>query len=208
MIILRCITIAIVIIIIQSCASEKFNLNYKGQYPISGYIVNNLEGIKIVADNAIEIFDGAIVSLRSHNLTQFSANFTLNLKAGKGLRFAIRTVYDKYPKEPAIIFDYTTDGTIIKYNGKIVKEYKNLKAKYQEPVKIVFENDGDLSKIKVDCDIVFLAKTKLAATEHIIIEALDDTYARLYGIDFEYILFVDPLTRTAEEIVVEPIYLE
>ncbi len=208
MLILRCIILAILTIIIQSCASEKFNLNYKGKYPISGYIINNLEGIKIVADNAIDIYDEAIVSLRSPNLTQYIATFTVNLRAGQGLRFSIRTVYDKYPQNPAIVLDYTTDGTTLYYKGQILKEDKNRKAKYQEPVNIIFENDGDLFKIRFDCDIFYLGKTKLASTEHIIIQALENTYARLYGIDFDQILFVDPLFRILEEKISEPIYLE
>lgn len=204
----RCIILAILMIIIQSCASEQFTLNYNYRYSISGYIMNNLDGVEIVADNAIELFDGAIVSLRSLSLTQFSADFTMKLKSGKGLRFALRSTTNNYPKHPSITFDFTTEGYSISHNGNLVKQGNALKAQYNTPTKIIFENDGDLLKIKVDCEIVFWGKTKLPATEHIIIECLEDTYARLYGIDFTYILYADPLSRTAEELVPEPIYLE
>ena len=182
------IPISILIIFIISCNPYQYYLNIQQQKSISALNMSKLDSVELMADNAILIYPGSRTAMRMFELTQLEADYTVELKQGKGVRFAIRAVSNEYDNHPKITFDYTTEGCVIKENGVLRNSVDSVKALPNVPTRVIIHNDGKLIKIKVDCTEVYYAKTEIPATEYIVIESIENSVVYISGIWFSDIL--------------------
>jgi hypothetical protein len=183
--------IILVIFILISCTPDKFTLNNKSEYRIEGLIMSNLDCVEVDKDNAIMLHPGGRAALRTFDLTQLLADFSVNIYSGQGIRFAIRTVSKYYPNSPSLVFDYSLSGCKIIENDKIIGFNDSVKVKFKEPARIIIKNDGEFYSIKVDCKEVFKGFTKIPSTEYIILETLMESEAYVYGIKFANVIKED-----------------
>ena len=167
---------------------DKFMLNKSDPKPIAGYILSPLGTVEQVAENAIYVHQGGIVSLRNGGLTQLFADFTIEIRSGKGVKFAIRTNSIDYPNHPSITLEYTTDGCFIKENNAMIFERKEIKANQFEPARIKIINDGEFIIMAVDCEVLKVFKTKLKSTEYVVIESMENSDLLVSGIRFTNII--------------------
>ena len=180
--------VLLAIIIQPGCTPDLFWLNRQQPNQVPGLIMSGLESVEKTADNALVLHDSSRAALALPMITQLEGDFTVELKKGDGVRFAIRSASANYEIHPAIKFDFTVNGCIIKENNELKGNADTVKAIYNEPSRIIIQNDGKIVRIKVDCDIVYYAKTELPATEYIIVETLPGSEAYLYGINFADVL--------------------
>lgn len=172
-------------ILFYSCAPpDAFILNRKEPVQIYGLIMSGLETVEQVRDNALYLLPDAMVALKAEEKTQLATDFTVELRDGDGIRFAFRTISDNYEKQNKITFDYTINGCLVKENEKIITKVDSIRAVLNDQKLIRILNEGNTYSITVDCDTVIKARTKLLATEYVIIKALNRTEAVLSGIDF------------------------
>ena len=196
------------IIILSSCSPDKFILNQNERYPISGLIMSGLDRVDVIGENVLILNEEGRTALRSVGLTQFRADFTVELLKGDGIRLSIRSASHHYRYHPSLALDYTSNGCSITENGRLVKKIDSIRAIYRTPTRIIMENDGKYCQISVDCNIIYKGPTPLLATEYIILESINDTKARITGISFNDILEADPLLKTAEEAIFQPVYMK
>jgi hypothetical protein len=167
---------------------DRFILSQDTPTPVAAYIMSPLGTVEKAAENAVLISQGGIVSLRNINLTQHFADFTVNLRSGRGLKFTLRTNAIDYPKHPSISLEYTTEGCFIKENNKILFENREIKANQYEPARIKIINDGDYIIMAVDCEVLKVFRTKLESTEFFVLESIENSEILITGIRFSYII--------------------
>ena len=180
--------LAALAIIITSCATEYFLLDEQMPERVVGYKMTSLDSVEKMRTNQFKIYDGGMCSLRKMEVTQLLADFTVEVDGGEGIRFAFRTVRNKYEQQPKIAFDYTPNGTVLKENDEVIADVDSIKLEYNEPKRVVIKNDGRYYYVTVDCDTVHTGYTRMPATEFVIIETLPGSNAVLSGIDFAEIL--------------------
>lgn len=173
-----------VILLLSSCNPTMFVLNSRGEHIISGEILSSVESLEVTGDKQLTMYPGGKVALRVPLITLMIAEFTADIQQGEGLKFFMRTVVNDFEKIGNIEFDYTTKGSKVFENGRVIGMADSVAAKANQPRKIVIKNDGPVFCILADCDTVYSGRTNLNCTEFIIIEAFPDTKARLYGINF------------------------
>lgn len=176
--------IIIIIMIFQSCAPDEFVLNQESQYLINGIKLSSLNSIEQIATNALLLHENSITGLCLTNITQIYADFTMELRKGNGIRFAVRTNLNDYPNHPSITLDWTIEGCIVKENGKVINVNNSIKAIPFYPTRIIIVNDCELVKMYSDCNLIAQFKTKLPCTEYVVIEAEKGTEALAKGIEF------------------------
>lgn len=180
--------IILVIILLASCTPDTFMLNQKETNRIYGLKMCPLDSAKKLKDNALMLYDGGRIALKSIQETQLIRDFTLETSSGSGVRFAFRTARNNYDEHPAVVFDFTTNGSKIYENNELVLSVDTVSLSHNEPRRITIKNDGEIYEIVVDCDTVAVAASKLPATEYIIVGTLPGTEALLSGINFAEIL--------------------
>ena len=107
---------------------------------------------------------------------------------GEGFRFGFRTNSLEYGRHPAILFDYTINGSTVYENNQVVMKKDNVRPGIKTPARIQISNDGREIKITVDCEEIYYSNTALTATEYIIIESINNTAGVFSGIEFAEIL--------------------
>lgn len=183
------IIILLAIILLYSCVPpDIFMLNKRSEDRIDGFIVSKLDSVELVKDNAIMIHDGGIASLKLTGITQLKFDVTMLVEKGDGVKFSFRTVKHNYPNNPSISFVFSPSGSKVRDNNIIVADVDSVKLEYEKLHRIIIKNDGNLVRVKVDCDEIYVGKTELLATEYLIVESLSGTSAFLSGINFADIL--------------------
>jgi len=173
--------------VLTACHPELFELNTQipGEYTISGLnMSNDFEDIEFYADNAMRMYPGSIACMMLSEITDLSADMTVQLLEGQGLKFFIRSNCNYYPDHPAITFEYRIDGYIIKEDDRIVAESTKPTADYGKRVRIVIHNYAKNIMITADCDTLCRFDTYIPNTEYIIAEALPNSSADISGISF------------------------
>ncbi len=169
------------------CASEKFYL-YRGfSYQIEGEILGAIDSVEQTHDNAFVLRPGGIVSLRMEGVTEFFSEFDMRLQQGSGVRFALRTGKYKYYERPSITCDFTSGGTEVKENGKLIAMKNEIKAVPGELQKVRIHNYNHVCNIVIECDTVWSGRTDMLDSEYIIIESIGKTYAQITGMEFHEI---------------------
>ena len=91
----------VAIILLPSCAPDKFILNQNDKYQISGFMMSGIDGVEVIGENAIILNEGARASLRSPGLTQLRADFTVELLKGEGVKLSLRSASYHFKAHPA-----------------------------------------------------------------------------------------------------------
>jgi hypothetical protein len=172
--------------VLISCSPDRFTLNVNEEIAIYGLIMSGLESAEKPDEysNALHLRSNARIALAAPYLTQFESRFTVEIKKGGGLKFSIRTISDNFDAHPRIQFLYDSFGSTIYENDRKIIAVDSIKATAMEKKLIRLSNYGDYYTITVDCDTVITGRTKLPATEYVIIETLDDTEIFISGIKF------------------------
>ncbi len=165
-------------------APKEFLLNQESEYLILGENLSTIESLDVTGLNHLTLRPGARIALRTLLVSQLLADFSVNIQEGEGLKFYFRTVVNDFDTHPRMEFDYTTHGCTVKENDKVLRTFNSLIIENKSDKRIKIKNDGALVTITVDCDTIYYGSTALNSTEYIIIEALPNTTARLYGIYF------------------------
>jgi hypothetical protein len=180
------ISITVAALMLASCSPDLFTLNKRNNQYIGGLIMSDLDDVDIINDNSLMLYDGGAVAMGRSELTNLTADFTVDVMKGEGLRFAIRSVSDHFDKQPAIYFDYSTEGSSVIEKGKEKILLHNIKAKINQPTRIIFKNDCSYYSIIVDCDTVYTGRTWLPNTEYVIIKTLPKSDVLLSGISITH----------------------
>ncbi len=175
-------------VIAEMFVPDYFLLNDQGKHPLNVQIIGKLNAVDPAAGNAFIIYEKGAAALRSPGLTQFVADFTVSLHRGEGFRFIFRTNVKDLGQHPAIVFDYTSEGSFVRENRVPVAADENIKAGIRKPVRIQLTNDGKEVKISVDCQTIYYSHTQLKATEYVVIESLNESAGVISGIEFAEIL--------------------
>ncbi|MCX6148414.1 MAG: hypothetical protein NTW25_14370 [Candidatus Kapabacteria bacterium] len=185
----------ILIILILNCLSachfpiyETFYLNrgIPDAITISGNRLKNIDSIIKPSkyENVLILKPGALVSLKTSKLTQFTADFTIKLLKGDGLNFYFRTTDKDFDKNKCLRFEVTKIGCKLFDNNNQIGYYASSKIEENEKFRIKIINNGKLANVFFDCAELLKHKTNLSLTEYVIIESINSTTVELSGIDF------------------------
>jgi hypothetical protein len=163
---------------------DEFTLNEDHGDPIEGIKISGLESVEQVGYNALLMNEGGIAAMERNKLTQFTADFTVKVMQGDGIRFSIRNISDHPENHPAINFDYMPKGSMISGTGMSDLFVDSVKAEMNKPARVKILNLGKIITITVNCDTVYNGKTELPATEYIVVGSLRNSKVLLTGIDF------------------------
>ncbi len=171
---------------------DEYMLNVDREFIVDGYIMSELDSVVQEQKNAIVIKPGGRTAMRSVELTQYTLEFTTEIRRGSGLNFYFRTTKHDFPAKKGIRFRYALDGCSALEDGVTIASVDSITASIGQAKKIQIKNDGVYYQIIADCDTVYSGRSEKPGTEWIIIETLDDTEAYLYGINFADILDRNP----------------
>ena len=185
--------IILLLFLLYSCTPYNFVLKRFDEIPVFGLIMSDLESVEIPSkySSSIILKENARVALAVSDRTQFISHFNVNMEKGGGLIFSIRTISDNFDTHPSIKFKYDMFGSYIYDNKKLINSVDSIKAQIGKQKLISISNNGQYYQITVDCDTVYKGRTKLPATEYVIIESLEGTEAYISGIDFAEIYEID-----------------
>jgi hypothetical protein len=198
----------ILILFISSCQPDKFSLNKHEAYPVSGLIIGNIDGVDVFGRNALRLFPGGAVAIRVTSLTQFSADFTLELEKGIGVRFSMRSVSNNFENHPSLTIDLKNDGYIIGAYDKSSQQSDTVRLEPNSPLRLIVENDGKSIIVKTDCSLIYKNPDVLPSTEFLVIEPINDSQVKVSGIEFAYVHENEALTRITEEEISVPVWLK
>lgn len=195
----------LVIILLNSCHPDFFRMNKTDQYPLFAFKMNSIDSVEKIAENSIRIYDGGRAAIGSNALTQLQSDMTVKVEKGSGLRIVIRSAVNNFENHQYLAFDFSDKGSVISENGKVLVSTDSINATPQENYRVVIENDGAFVSIRVDCDEVFHGKTKIPASEYIILETLPGSQVRVSGINFANVLednkfFTNSITETLKPV--------
>jgi hypothetical protein len=186
-----------------ACSPTEFYLNMKSEHVINGENLSTIESLDVTGENHLTMFPGSKIALRVPLISLLIADFTVDLQQGEGIKFYIRTIINNFENRDMIEFDYTTHGSIIRDKNNILATADSVTAQLNQPKRIKIKNDGPVVCITVDCDTVYSGRSKLNCTEFVIIETMQNSKARLYGINFAETEFIkktlDVLLKTIKE---------
>jgi hypothetical protein len=190
------ISILVSMLVLISCSPHKFALNKKSENRIEGFIMSNdYDKVEITADNELVLYEGSMVSMRTYNLTQLYADFTVTPLRGDGVSFYFRTVQNNFIKQPYIKFNFSSGGSSVEENGNLIATADSIKARIKESSRVRIMNDGILFNITVDCDTVYSGLTSLLATEFVVVAPMPDSRVLLSGIFFDDVIKLEDEIR-------------
>lgn len=183
----------LLLFLLYSCTPYNFALKRFSEIPIFGLIMSDLGSVEIPSkySGSIILKENARVALAISNQTQFISYFNVNIEKGAGLIFSFRTISNSFESHPSIQFKYDTYGSYIYNNKKLINSIDSIKAQIGKQKLISISNNGEYYQVTVDCDTVYKGRTKLPATEYVIIESLEGTKAYISGIEFAEIYDID-----------------
>ncbi|MBM2816198.1 MAG: hypothetical protein HW421_2960 [Ignavibacteria bacterium] len=176
--------IFLLLILLTSCSPDTFRMNSNSSYELQGFIMTGMDKVQVKGSNSMVLQDKARVSLRSLQLTQIMADFTITVSEGTGLKFYFNTAVNNFDKHPFIAFEFSTDGYSLSENEKILAKSDSIKAELGKPVRIKLINDGKFIKVYADCAEIFKGRIKLPASEFVIVETLPDSKVIVNAVDF------------------------
>ncbi len=162
-------------------APEYFLLNCYYENQILGEKFGNFDSIK-VEKNSVTISDGAKVSLVSQGINTMDADFYIRVPYGEGVRFYFRAAGKDFDKKPKLIFEYTTKGSKLYENTKLIVNVDSIKLNNEKQSRIFIQNEGEIVHVIVGIDTVFQGRTKIPLSEYIYVEPIhskviiDDVY--------------------------------
>lgn len=170
-----------------SCVKEEFYLNKLHEKHLSGFVLGSLDSIAVTHDNAMTLFSDELVALRQVDITQFTGDFTVELKRGDSLSFSFRTIADHFAQQPKLTYSFTTTGSTVWQNGQMIAQVDSVKLKRNEKYRLKIHNYANYFCITVDCDTVLYSRTNLDLSEFIIIRTFNATEASISGINFDIV---------------------
>lgn len=177
--------LAIIILAASACSPDQFKLHRGSPDEIRGLIMTPYGSVDVYQyENRIEMGEHAALAMRSDPMTQYEADITTILKNGSGVRFAFRTVCNEYANRPSMALEFTTSGCRIIERGEIIRTVDSVKALPNKPYRVKIKNEGDLVKVRIDCDDIYIGTSELPATEYIIVETIGKSEAELKAIHF------------------------
>lgn len=200
-------TILLTIILLAGCTPDLFQLNRMEQYRIYGKIIGDLDGVDVLADNALRIYPGGKASMRSIGLTQMIADLTVEIESGEGVIFYLRNAENRFNSRKSLQFKYTVEGSLLSETMGSAELIDTIKAELGNPSRVLLESDGKLTRVKVDCRMIYLTGTEIPATEYLIVESIGNSTVKLTGINFGYILETEALTNSVESVSTAPVLL-
>lgn len=153
---------------------------------IVGYKIKNIDSIEKVSkyENVLLLKPGAFASLKSPNMTEFTADFTVKLIKGDGMNFYFRTNKDSFDKSKCMRLEVNKDGCRLFENNSQIGYYNSTKLLENEKFRIKIINNGKLANVFFDCVELCKYKTNLPLTEYMLVESLNSSTLELSGIDF------------------------
>ena len=183
------IIILLLAVIISGCAlipySETYTLNRTDLFPLEGYKLSKPYTVeKTNYTDEIIIYQDGITALKKNELTIYNFNATVKINSGTGIRFYLRSTYIDYLKSPSVYFDFTSSGTKVYDNNKLVADVDSVKLDFMNPSLIIIRQDAKYYEIIVDCDTVYKGISPKPGTEYIIIQTLNSV-ALVSGISIQ-----------------------
>lgn len=186
---------------------DQFQLYKTSSAPIDGFIMSDINTVKLTKDNELLFLPNAMVSLKRANITHSLFSVLASLNSGNGLRFYFRTNKNKYSTEPGLVFEFTKNGSVVYDNGVKVAETDTVKVIPGKTAKLIVLSDADYFQITVECDTVYKGRTKLVSSEFVIIESINSNallsaiyFDNIYGFNRDELLEItDESYRTREQ---------
>ncbi len=198
----KIITLSILVVTLNSCASDYFSLylfHPDKTKRISGRIFTDKSNIKnldaynvnVFNDNSIELKDKNTIALKYLIENEYIADFTFEAKSGKSVNFYTRSVYDNFGKQNKIRLEFNNNGVYLyeEYNDteKLIGIDLSKKLTINEKIRFFIKNDGKKLKRSMDCDDICDVRTNLNISQYLIIETEADSEIVLSAINFENI---------------------
>ena len=180
----------LLLFLISGCSPDIFRLNDSIEIStIYCRIYGDFKKVTHLNDNSFTMRDDVILSLKVLDLTNQKMKFNFEFIKGSKVRFTFRTVGNEFNHLKGISFEIDNGNYEILEQGRKIKSGK---FKIQNELSVLkIENDGDYLKIKSDCDDMINMKTKIPATEFMVIESFDGNEIKISGIFFEKMNFFE-----------------
>lgn len=149
----------------------------------SGLTISEIDSVEQTGNNAILLYSGGVIGLRVNPVTNFTGDFTVNIKEGRGVKFTFRTTTHDIKTIPGITFNYTDSGSWVEENGQTIARFDTVQAIIGQEERVQISNEGKQYTIQVGCNVIYRGKTNLPATEYIIPSTFSGSTALLTGMD-------------------------
>jgi hypothetical protein len=181
-------TLVTILIIISfvGCNPDRFVLNQKSDNILFGKILDNLDSFEQINDNSFVLNNGR-VAIRSLLFTQSSFSYNYKLSKGDSVKFILRTVEHLYDNKNGITILIDKTGTKIFENDVLISQNTEINTKVNSQRYVNFRTVGDLIIFRHDCEEIKI-KTKMPATEFILIKSPENGEIYISGMEVEKII--------------------
>lgn len=148
------------------------------------YIMSDIYSVEKINNNSVLLKEDAVFSLRTGNVQQYYADFTMRLKQGTGAKFNLRTTKDKFFKIKGLELTVSTNGIYFSENGKVTKNFAGHHLKEGETYRLIIKNHGKYVKVSLDCVDFPEYEIMLPLTEFTIVSTEKNSIVELSAVSF------------------------
>lgn len=148
------------------------------------YIMSDIYSVEKINNNSVLLKNDAVFSMRTANVQQYYADFTMRLKQGTGAKFNLRTTKDKFNLQKGLELTVSTNGIYFSENGKVTKNFAGYHLQEGETYRLVIKNHGKYVKVSLDCVDFPEYEIKLPLTEFTIVSTDKNSIVELSAVNF------------------------
>lgn len=180
------ITAILLSILVFSCTSpDSFVLNkYPLNKPILVKKLNGIDKASEISINSFRVFPEAILSLKFIEATEKEIEFELIPENTGSVAFHLLTTEYNYPKNIPVTFEIGDQNYRLILNNNIVAQSDTIKLSPHNKNFLLFQKDGNLLKIRVNCDVISIKQSFSKSTEYLIIQTDNKFQGIIRSLDY------------------------
>lgn len=148
------------------------------------YIMSDIYSVEKINNNSVLLKEDAVFSMRTANVQQYYADFTMRLRQGTGAKFNLRTTKDKFSLMKGLELTVSTNGIYFSENGIVTKNFAGHHLKEGETYRLIIKNHGKYVKVSLDCVDFPEYEIKLPLTEFTIVSTEKNSVVELSAVSF------------------------
>lgn len=148
------------------------------------YIMSDIYSVEKINNNSVLLNSDAVFSMRTANIQQYYADYTLRLKKGTGAKFYLRTTKNNYSIFKGLELTISTNGIYFSENGKVTKNFAGHHLKEGETYRLIIKNHGKYVKVSLDCVDFPEYEIMLPLTEFTIVSTEKNSIVELSAVSF------------------------
>lgn len=177
---MRLLLLILLPLLLPACIRERIDIFVGGDY-YNGKILSDPSTVE-VRGASIRLKPGARLAIKTAFTTQWLGQYEVSIVDGTGLNAYVRTVSHTFDGESGVRFRWATDGCSVRSStGRDVDLPVNAELDRQI---LSFYNEADLMTISIGCTKLYEEKSKLPATEYVILETLPNSTVDITSIAY------------------------